>query len=440
MIQLTATKRIVFSLIPLLICLLLAEAWARWRYAARAQDLEALERGRRPPSDGDLSLIDMIRPSDDPDRVFEPIPHVSGTYLGHPYRTNAFGMRDDETTVEKPPGIFRVAAVGDSFQWGWRVPAEATYPSLLESYLNETLAAAEVTPGTAPLRYEVLNFSVPGYNTVMEAALFRAEVERFDPDLVVLGFCINDLALPNFVRRRPSLWTLRRLFLPDYVRRLRRPPAAGEAPLLIPAHAVADGRIQTDFDPDPAGVEPEFRRLVGFDNYVRALETFSRWSRRTGRPVLCVFFREFARDFEPWHQPEASQAEAERLTRIQAAAREAGLLIVDSLAEQLALLDRHPEATARVFWSRMTDAHPSLVGQAVLFQSLYRRLVEGNLLPDGASRLAGLAEAMAEWDRRIDRLYARTIRDSPWGVRSVPAPGGPPDGPDEAVSSDGRHR
>jgi hypothetical protein len=40
---------------------------------------------------------------------------------------------------------------------------------------------------------EVLNFGVPGYNLDQEIETLRSRVLRFDPDVVVLAFCLNDL-------------------------------------------------------------------------------------------------------------------------------------------------------------------------------------------------------------------------------------------------------
>jgi len=43
----------------------------------------------------------------------------------------------------------------------------------------------------------VLNFAVPGYNPYTEAELFKAFGASFEPDLVVVQFCSNDLADPT---------------------------------------------------------------------------------------------------------------------------------------------------------------------------------------------------------------------------------------------------
>jgi lysophospholipase L1-like esterase len=41
-------------------------------------------------------------------------------------------------------------------------------------------------------RFEVLNFGVSGYSTRQEVELFRVKAKQYDPDLVIVGYCIND--------------------------------------------------------------------------------------------------------------------------------------------------------------------------------------------------------------------------------------------------------
>ncbi len=99
------------------------------------------------------------------------------------YRTNALGFRGRETTLEKPDGIFRILGMGDSFTFGTGVRREDTFLAVLERQLDQA-----VGPG----RVEVLNLGVMGYNTVQEEALLRQVGARYQPDLVVICFFLND--------------------------------------------------------------------------------------------------------------------------------------------------------------------------------------------------------------------------------------------------------
>ena len=52
------------------------------------------------------------------------------------YRVNAEGLRGEETTVEKPAGVRRVAVLGDSIAFGYWVADEDGFPRQLEAMLN----------------------------------------------------------------------------------------------------------------------------------------------------------------------------------------------------------------------------------------------------------------------------------------------------------------
>jgi hypothetical protein len=97
--------------------------------------------------------------------------------------TNDHGMVDGPRTIEKPPATLRIACLGDSVGGdGSLVNACAA----LESILNEGR-------GTGQARsVQVLNFSVPGYNTMQEARALEVKALPFDPDAVVLLYVMND--------------------------------------------------------------------------------------------------------------------------------------------------------------------------------------------------------------------------------------------------------
>lgn len=115
------------------------------------------------------------------DLVYELRPNaVSNT----PFATNSFGFRDHEFSLDKPPGIFRIIVLGDSLTFGWWEQIDETYPKVLERLLNEN--------PLRPLKFEVYNLGIGGYNSTQELALLRTRALRFRPDLVIVGFCLND--------------------------------------------------------------------------------------------------------------------------------------------------------------------------------------------------------------------------------------------------------
>jgi hypothetical protein len=99
-------------------------------------------------------------------------------------KINSRGHRDAERTLEKPPGTFRIAVLGDSMTEAVQVNLEQTYTQVLERRLRE-----------AGHSVEVLNFGLMGYGPLQELLQYRQEVARYRPDVVVLAtFLDNDIA------------------------------------------------------------------------------------------------------------------------------------------------------------------------------------------------------------------------------------------------------
>jgi len=127
-------------------------------------------------------------PSDDPRVVHEHRPNGKAFLMGVKVTTNSFGLREGERSLAKPPGTYRIVALGDSITMGWGVRQNMTYPVQLERRLN-----AQPPKGfPAGLHYEVLNLGVGNYNTVQEVMRLRNLGLPFNPDLIILGYFIND--------------------------------------------------------------------------------------------------------------------------------------------------------------------------------------------------------------------------------------------------------
>jgi len=97
---------------------------------------------------------------------------------------NSLGMRDEERTVAKPPGVFRIAVFGDSMTEGVQVGLDQTFTQLLQRKLRQR-----------GFNVEVLNFGVNGYSPLQGYLLFDYAGKRFSPDLVLHAvFTDNDIA------------------------------------------------------------------------------------------------------------------------------------------------------------------------------------------------------------------------------------------------------
>jgi hypothetical protein len=114
-------------------------------------------------------------------------------------RTDSLGLHDVERSAEKPPGVFRVLVLGDSYVMAHHVPPESALTRRMERVLD----------GRDGRRVEVWNCGVEGYGTAQELLYLRHVTYRFHPDLVVLGFFAgNDVVdqvpeLATSLRGRP---------------------------------------------------------------------------------------------------------------------------------------------------------------------------------------------------------------------------------------------
>jgi hypothetical protein len=100
-------------------------------------------------------------------------------------------MLDVPHETTKPAGVFRVAVIGDSISFGLHVQYDDAWPKRLERMLNNNAGGRKV---------EVMNFAQPGLSTFQEVDDLR-EAFGHDPDLVILGFCLND---PEFKLERTT--------------------------------------------------------------------------------------------------------------------------------------------------------------------------------------------------------------------------------------------
>lgn len=91
-------------------------------------------------------------------------------------------MRDREYAREKPDGVYRIIVPGDSIAAGHSLPIEKAFPDQLEA-----LFAAR------DMKVEVLNLSVDGYETTQEVTALEYKGLQFDPDEVILAYCMNDI-------------------------------------------------------------------------------------------------------------------------------------------------------------------------------------------------------------------------------------------------------
>jgi hypothetical protein len=133
-----------------------------------------------------------------PDRLlrftYRPGAEVRGRDGTTPMRVTADGLLDVPRAVPKPPGVVRIVLLGDSVPNEGSLPFAQRFPHLME-----TLLQAAAPPGVTT---EVVNVSCEGYNTIQEERLLEKVGLRYQPDLVVWTYVLNDPYLQNGGYRR----------------------------------------------------------------------------------------------------------------------------------------------------------------------------------------------------------------------------------------------
>ena len=107
---------------------------------------------------------------------------VPGALSGN-IRVNSDGFRGPDYPQPKPEGVFRIVMLGDSETLSIMLAEREALAAQLEDELNQ---------GGAKPRYEALNFGVEGYNTFQELEQLKIKGLKYDPDLIILNYVLND--------------------------------------------------------------------------------------------------------------------------------------------------------------------------------------------------------------------------------------------------------
>jgi len=152
-------KKLLFSILPLLVLILLGEGLLR---------VIPLHRGE----DSDTRGVVIS----DPDLIWRLKPHSEG-----PLATNELGFRDGPFQAEADR---RLLLLGDSVAWGDLLKTtEQAFPHQVERELSRRTG----------MTVELINAAVPGYSTFQELRYLRREGLDLAPELVILQFCLNDV-------------------------------------------------------------------------------------------------------------------------------------------------------------------------------------------------------------------------------------------------------
>lgn len=342
--------------------------WQAWRSEARAvRALASAERPRVEPGTR-VSFGEIIVASPHHDVVYKLQNNLKSVHFCRELlSTNSLGFRSPEVPLKKEPGQIRIVGIGDSVMMGFGVSDGENYLSQAEKLLNEA------APGRG---WQTINTAVSGYNTCMEVATLEHEALRFDPDIVIYGYCLNDAELPRFLKRTENYMSLSTSYLLRFLteRRLRGTGDEGDLGALVesPHHRMRDWRWAYD----PSRVPREYAHMVGEPGYQSALDRLRDLGRERGFEVVVLV-----------HPPPPPDGDAQFEKR--------GFAVIHTqpyidrwLAEHhVASLGASQLIIGRACTGRALDFHPSADGHQLIAQAIL----------DGFDRLGYLRAPRESW-------------------------------------------
>lgn len=169
--KLSAGRKIIFTIIMVLVCLAASEGI--FRITQKSKDYE-LWRRRSLRYNYDPHFHWRIRP---------------GKYIhrksGITECINSIGLRCPEIGKKKKPGTIRIIALGGSSTFIKSPETGESWTDILETKLNESTG----------LGFEVINAGTPGYSAYQSAMRLQHELIDYDPDIVIIYNLSNDMKI-----------------------------------------------------------------------------------------------------------------------------------------------------------------------------------------------------------------------------------------------------
>ena len=172
-------KRVIFSLIPVLVMVLAAEGLLRLGKAPLAPQYTSI------PLPYEYAGISRF----DDELFWTTKPNIDVTFEGMRVRTNSLGFRGPEIEAKKP-GEYRILSLGESTTFGAQVGNEQTYSAVLEDLLRAAYPGRSIT---------VINAGVAAYSSFQSLLYLKERGLALQPDMVLFYHELNDY-LPSSLR------------------------------------------------------------------------------------------------------------------------------------------------------------------------------------------------------------------------------------------------
>ena len=281
-------------------------------------------------------------------------PNARGLHNGVLYETNSLGLRGPERELGRAAGVFRIAVIGDSITAGSGVLYEDSYPALLESQFD---ARERVSPGRS---LEVLNGGQPGLTAPLVIRRLEAAGLRYEPDLIVYGYTLNDIEGDAYRRSLTSAFAGPEHFAESPLHLVRLLGPRWNALL-----ALAGARGSYEFELD----DNYFDNPAAFAAVTRSFDRLAK-IRDARRVCVVLLLHTKLHQLGRLHPFDAQYA------LVAAAARERGFHVIESFAYFKGMKDSS-------LWVRPDDPHPNPRGHQIFYRALADGLRE---LPESCWR------------------------------------------------------
>jgi lysophospholipase L1-like esterase len=251
---------------------------------------------------------------------------------------NSLGYRDLERSLAKPAGARRIVVLGDSFTWGAGVDFDDTYAQRLERALSRRRG----------LPVEAVNLALPGFATADELAVLERQGFAYQPDLVLLGFVLNDAEDEASAEKRREA---------DWIRtRSEAPPLWQRSELLrfvgLRLWATRENRRRVA---DYLAMYQD--GAAGWGTVQRSLETMGALCRGHGALLVVAIFPLFGNRLDEGYPFDRIHA------KVAAAAQRAGARVVD-------LLPAYRGLRSELLVVDAEDEHPNEIAQRIAAKTL----------------------------------------------------------------------
>lgn len=346
--QIDFFKTSLLLIIATLIACIIAEMFVRVKFKNEV-DLQTLREELTK-----TKIDSFIRPSNNANLFYELLPNVRVKWNNSIVVTDPSGyFRISEVQKEPVLPDIKVALVGDSTAFGWKVNYEETYGEILRKKLED------YTHKSISLR----NYSVPGYNSHQILTTLKERVLEWNPDLIILHYDHNDAdpikqKPPNYIAPTYGENFLKSALVKFVMRRYR---------YFINLKLTS---VPSDQENNPEKILGNYRYAGPmFDKHINNLEKIIDIARKRDIPVICYVFNNFVtfaknkekdKTFTLLHKPLGK-----KLTSM-------GYMVIDSYEHGQRIFVENNWGDWKPTWCSARDAHPNQLGHQIIADIIFK--------------------------------------------------------------------